>query len=162
MSNLLNTGVMALYKYAKPPTCCVVNEAGASPHGLMDVAGNVYEWVYDWYTPVYYQNSPTQNPTGPETGIYHTLRGGLVICYGILCARQTDNIHALIPKTWAILMAAFAAPPAYPEQGRDWISQEIQIGATFPSPAQYGARQQQQPDHNHQHGPEPDQARQTT
>ena len=49
---------------------------GASPYGVLDMAGNVWEWVADRYSAGYYSNSPTENPTGPETGTYRVLRGG--------------------------------------------------------------------------------------
>ena len=50
-------------------------EAGASPYGVMDMAGNVYEWVADWYAD--YNGSFTSNPTGPPSGRRRVFRGGL-------------------------------------------------------------------------------------
>jgi len=41
---------------------------GASFFGLYAMAGNVKEWVGDWYDPAYYLNSPDENPTGPQSG----------------------------------------------------------------------------------------------
>jgi len=49
---------------------------GASPYGVLDMAGNVYEWLWDAYAPDYYQYSPYRNPTGPEDGEYRLTRGG--------------------------------------------------------------------------------------
>lgn len=49
---------------------------GKSPYGIYDLAGNVWEWVSDWYDPDYYANSPPQNPKGPKNGKYRVLRGG--------------------------------------------------------------------------------------
>jgi formylglycine-generating enzyme required for sulfatase activity len=50
--------------------------AGASPYGALDMAGNVLEWVADWYSGTYYRNSPTENPLGPDLGDTRVLRGG--------------------------------------------------------------------------------------
>ncbi len=50
---------------------------GASPYGAHDMAGNLWEWVSDWYDPNYYQTSPPNiNPKGPDTGDGHVLKGG--------------------------------------------------------------------------------------
>jgi len=50
--------------------------SGASPYGVLDMAGNAEEWVSDWYGAKYYANSPEKNPTGPSSGTAKMLRGG--------------------------------------------------------------------------------------
>ncbi len=49
---------------------------GASPYGVLNMGGNVREWVADWFDNKYYLSSPDKNPTGPETGTERSLRGG--------------------------------------------------------------------------------------
>jgi formylglycine-generating enzyme required for sulfatase activity len=51
-------------------------EAGKSPYGIYDMAGNVWEWVSDLYDYNYYKVSPSKNPTGPSTGGTRAVRGG--------------------------------------------------------------------------------------
>lgn len=49
---------------------------GVGPYATLDMAGNVTEWVSDWYDSAYYSVSPASDPAGPATGTQKILRGG--------------------------------------------------------------------------------------
>jgi formylglycine-generating enzyme required for sulfatase activity len=51
-------------------------ESGGSPYGAQDMAGNVWEWVSDWYDAGYYRTAQERNPRGPASGSAKVLRGG--------------------------------------------------------------------------------------
>jgi formylglycine-generating enzyme required for sulfatase activity len=50
--------------------------SGASPYGILNMAGNVREWVADWYDNRAYEEDHYLNPLGPESGVVRSLRGG--------------------------------------------------------------------------------------
>ena len=49
---------------------------GAGPYGHLNLAGNVWEYVLDYYHPGIYRSGRPDNPGGPESGEAHVLRGG--------------------------------------------------------------------------------------
>jgi len=66
--------------------CCVgdtsavgSHPSGASPYGVLDMAGNVWEWVADWNAP--YSAGSASNPTGPSSGTHRVLRSGSCLNY---------------------------------------------------------------------------------
>lgn len=78
--------------------------------GLYDMAGNVYEWVHDWYGYNYYEQSVQEpvNPQGPIQGVYRVLRGG---CWKSLkedlrCSRRHRNNPGTVNGTYGFRCAA--------------------------------------------------------
>ncbi|HUH97100.1 MAG TPA: formylglycine-generating enzyme family protein [Anaerolineales bacterium] len=67
---------LANYATCEGHTTSVNDQAdGKSPYGLLDMAGNVFEWVNDYYDPNYYASAPSSDPTGPATGTQRVSRG---------------------------------------------------------------------------------------
>lgn len=74
-SNIAHPGSKRGTKY--PPLANVDRyDRGISPYGVYQLAGNVAEWVADWFDPEYYQHGTSFNPAGPEWGEDHVYRGG--------------------------------------------------------------------------------------
>ena len=74
--DLANFALGARFSYSQVLMPVQSYEAGRSPYGLFNMAGNVWEWVQDWYATNYYDGSPERNPQGPEQGQFKVLRGG--------------------------------------------------------------------------------------
>jgi formylglycine-generating enzyme required for sulfatase activity len=72
---------------------------GASSYGAMDMAGNVWEWVADWYQPWYYVRTPPENPAGPDIGTHKLIRGGSWF-HGAGPARSSYRFE-IEPGRWA-------------------------------------------------------------
>jgi len=86
------TGAVHIYPWGdSPPNASLVNyenlhgnttavgdfPEGSSPVGALDMAGNVGEWVHDFYNNIYYRSASYFNPLGPTEGeLYKGLRGG--------------------------------------------------------------------------------------
>ncbi|HSF68152.1 MAG TPA: formylglycine-generating enzyme family protein [Nitrospiraceae bacterium] len=74
--DLANFALGARFSYTQVVMPVQSYERGRSPYGLYQMAGNVWEWVQDWYSANYYEISPERSPQGPEEGQFKVLRGG--------------------------------------------------------------------------------------
>ncbi len=64
---------------------------GASYYGCMDMSGNLWEWVNDYFLDNYYQKAPNKDPKGPESGTFRVFRGGSWANYYFVARTTSRN-----------------------------------------------------------------------
>ncbi len=84
-------------------------ELGASPYGAHDMAGNLWEFVSDWYGETCYALSPASAPEGPASGISRVLRGG---SFGSAARRLRTTDRSSLPETLTYRQTGSAARPS--------------------------------------------------
>ena len=67
--------------------------AGVSGYGAYNMAGNVFEWVSDWYDPSYFNLSPALNPQGPATGLNFANQGPVKVLKGGSWLAPASSLH---------------------------------------------------------------------
>lgn len=94
----------ANYSHPKTPGLLPVGQFPPNGFDLLDMSGNVVEWVADRYDSDYYSRSPKENPQGPDSGKHRVIRGGGWHS-GLYCNR-VDFRNAL-PSNWGDFAVGF-------------------------------------------------------
>ncbi len=85
--------------------------AGASPYGALDMSGNVWEWVSDFYVEDFYAKAPTTDPKGPAQGGARSLRGGAWEVHDMLHLRTANRYRFAPAKRFHALGIRCARDP---------------------------------------------------
>ena len=69
-------GYLPMFSAGEMPYTSPADFFGTNGFGLHDMAGNLWEWCWDWWSNTYYGSSPGADPLGPSSGSFRVLRGG--------------------------------------------------------------------------------------
>ena len=92
--------------------------AGRSPYGLHHMAGNVAEWVHDWFGLDSYAYMPREHPVGPASGRYKSVRGGSWKSRMIMLRTATRSGFGPDQRSPAIGFRCAQSPASTAERGR--------------------------------------------
>ena len=70
---------------------CPVRTYPPNGYGLYNMAGNVWEWCADWWSPDFHVDGPRTNPAGPDSGVSRVIRGGSFLCHDSYCNRYRTS-----------------------------------------------------------------------
>ena len=95
LANYLPDPALKRHRSTRPVGCYPPNTMQ-----LYDMAGNVWQWVADWYRPDAYRSDDRRNPRGPGSGSLRIVRGGSWVTHDVDQLRCAHR-HKVPPDTYA-------------------------------------------------------------